>query len=411
MIKSFGVRLDENNGFGHGFDFVRIFLALSVLGWHCFQLAPGMKIESFALDSVQPLLWMWYDSILPMFFGLSGFLVAGSAKRLSLANFAINRGLRIFPALITEIILSALVLGPIFTELSLRQYFISPRLYSYFTSIVGLINYRLPGVFLTNPFPLTVNGSLWTVPFEMLCYLVTAFLIVKKYVQRGWLVIGIVALTIGAAILLQESTELITPKFHSRELIAYTFPIGLIISLSANYLHGATLLPCFLLGASFYALRYKIRFDARIFLGCLFFVFAIDAIGTEKWWNLAFMQIIIVPILIYIVCYVGLLKLPALPYFSTGDYSYGIYLYGFPIQQALVASYVGFRNPICLMIGSFVTVTMFATFSWHAVEKPILKLRKNFAFVGRQRERAMVNSQSDAGRDGVFNTLINRAGP
>ncbi len=69
----------------------------------------------------------------------SGFLIAGSATRLSLGNFIINRGLRIIPALAVEIVLSALVLGPIFTALPMSDYLSSPNTWHYFTNVLGII--------------------------------------------------------------------------------------------------------------------------------------------------------------------------------------------------------------------------------------------------------------------------------
>jgi peptidoglycan/LPS O-acetylase OafA/YrhL len=85
---SFGTVLDANKGFGPGFDFMRVFLAVSVLGWHSVQVSQG----TLAAAQNTPF-WFVDYSILPMFFGLSGFLVAGSGQRLSTKNFLVNRGL------------------------------------------------------------------------------------------------------------------------------------------------------------------------------------------------------------------------------------------------------------------------------------------------------------------------------
>ena len=80
------------------------------------------------------------------------------------------RGLRIVPALAVEITLSALLLGPLLTTESMAQYFSDPKFFKYFLNVLGLIHYQLPGVFLQNPYPDVVNGSLWSVPYELECY-------------------------------------------------------------------------------------------------------------------------------------------------------------------------------------------------------------------------------------------------
>ena len=146
-MRTIGGEIDATKGLGAGFDFLRVALSFGVVAWH----ETGVLTPTHDhIDDAAPI-WLLGYSILPMFFGLSGFLITGSAQRLSLRNFLINRGLRIFPALIVEIMLSAFVLGPIFTSLALHDYLTSPQTYHYLTNIVGLINYNLPGVFYRNP--------------------------------------------------------------------------------------------------------------------------------------------------------------------------------------------------------------------------------------------------------------------
>ena len=95
------------------------------------------------------------------FFALSGFLVAGSALRTkSVRVFLSFRVLRIVPALMTEVALSALVLGPIVTVKPLAQYFSGAEFYQYFGNILGLVRYPLPGVFANNPRANFVNANL-----------------------------------------------------------------------------------------------------------------------------------------------------------------------------------------------------------------------------------------------------------
>ena len=137
---------------------------------------------------------MWFAGygMLYVFFALSGFLIAGSAQRLSLGNFLINRGLRIFPALVVEVLLSAFLLGVMFTDLPVREYLSNPVTYRYLTNIVGLMNFDLPGVFQGNAVAV-VNYSLWTVPYEFFCYFIMSAFMVFGMLRKPALVIALAA--------------------------------------------------------------------------------------------------------------------------------------------------------------------------------------------------------------------------
>ena len=123
-------------------------------------------------------------SYLPMFFALSGFLVTASALRTRrLIPFLGLRVLRLLPALFVEVTLSAIILGAIFTQLPLSQYYASPMFWSYFLNIIGDIHFFLPEVFTNNNTDI-VNSNLWTLPWELQCYIVMSVMIVTGVVFR-----------------------------------------------------------------------------------------------------------------------------------------------------------------------------------------------------------------------------------
>src|ERR1700730_11641565 len=101
-----------------GFDYMRVFLALGVIFSHSGLISYGLQHERsdglwgrILLDPVAFVL-------VPLFFALSGFLVAGSLERSkTLISFFGLRILRIVPALSVEVFLSALFLGPLLTTL------------------------------------------------------------------------------------------------------------------------------------------------------------------------------------------------------------------------------------------------------------------------------------------------------
>ena len=139
-----------------------------MLVWHSVILTSGSLAVYRALWS-GPFRFL-VAAILPMFFALSGFLVTGSLVRTRLHQFAALRVLRLVPALAVEVALSAMVLGSLFTTLPLRDYLTSPELGGYFGNILGLVHFTLPGVFEQNRVPRVVNSQLWTIPFELECY-------------------------------------------------------------------------------------------------------------------------------------------------------------------------------------------------------------------------------------------------
>jgi peptidoglycan/LPS O-acetylase OafA/YrhL len=361
--ETFGSVLQRHKGIGPGFDFARVALSFGVFGWHALLIAQG----SYGALMDTPA-WILNYAILPMFFGLSGFLVAGSAQRLSLGDFAISRGLRILPALLVEIALSALILGPMLTSLPLASYFSSPQFAAYFLNCFGWIHFELPGVFADNPYPVQINGSLWTVPFEVMCYLAIGTLIALGAVKR-------------ASVLVMSALGLLVVSLFLPALMHGIMDKAAADALAESYLHagkGPAMVPCFLLGAAAYALRDRIAFDARIFLGCIAGLGVIAFAGSPEWWGFTPVAVLVSPMMIYVVCFVGLSRMPAIPFFSRGDYSYGIYLYGFPIQQALVHLFPG-PNWFVLLLASGVLTTMFAVVSWTFIEKPALKLRRRMA--------------------------------
>ena len=150
-----------------GFDYLRIILALLIVADHTVVVCFGIIGQRWLFEgAARPLL----ISLIPMFFALSGFLVASSLMRSrSLTTFVGLRVLRIVPALAVDTLFCALIIGVLLTDVSLREYFRSADFYKYFLNIAGDIHYNLPGVFVRNP-STAVNSQLWTIPFELKCY-------------------------------------------------------------------------------------------------------------------------------------------------------------------------------------------------------------------------------------------------
>ena len=366
--RTIGTVLDESRGLGQGFDFLRVLLAFGVVTWHT-------PIIAAAASGHMNTRFLWFGdyAILDVFFALSGFLIAGSALRLKLGNFLVNRGLRIFPALAVEIVLSALVLGTIFTTLPKVQYLTTFKTLRYFTNIVGLINYHLPGVFESNPVH-EINISLWTVPYELGCYAIMSFLMITGLLKKPWAVaaLGFAVLVVGVGMFAAGYRG--HPQGALQTIMDALF-----------YGRGSRLFISFLLGIAIYLYRYKIPYSLKWFGLTAGFSLIVAAVGSRHYAYPPINLITIAP-LVYVMAFLGVTKLPKLPFFHRGDYSYGIYLYGWPVMQAMRGWFPSLGSTsIGLWLISLLPIVLFAAFSWHTIELPILNMRKKFSFVARQR--------------------------
>ncbi len=365
-MRTIGQIIDENNGIGPGFDTLRLALAFAVVFRHCFPLTYGNEEAASS-----GFLWTATMAIIPIFFILSGFLVTGSALRLTLGKFVASRVLRIVPALAVDTFVTILVIGVIFTTLPIGEFLTDPQTHAYLLNIFGFINYLLPGVFDANPLQGIVNGSLWTIPPELGCYVFISGLIFIGWVSH-WkrtllLAIGSIAF-IAMAPLLPEST----PSF--------------VLRLASH--PGALLVPEFLIGSVLFLKKDKIPYSPLLFWICVALILASGFVLPEAVFSvMPASSALAIPLYAYVAVFIGATKLPEIPLYSRGDYSYGIYLYGFPIQQAIVAA-TGVLNPFALFFMTIIPVTILAMGSWHLVEKPTLRLRKGFSMASKmERER------------------------
>ena len=142
-------------------------------------MKPAAAME-FAAD---PLHRIIISPVLLMFFAVSGYLVTGSAIRTkSVSIFLLFRAFRIAPALIMEVTLSAMILGPWLTEMTLAEYFRDPLFFRYFLNVLGGVQFYLPGLFAQNPIPGIVNVNLWTLAPEFFCYAFMTAMIISKVI-------------------------------------------------------------------------------------------------------------------------------------------------------------------------------------------------------------------------------------
>lgn len=364
-----GMRAEEMGDRSSGFDYLRITLAVAVVAWHSWGLSFGRDGIRAALETP---VGFATSAILPAFFALSGYLVTMSLFRsATLKNYVMLRVIRILPALSVEIALSAFLLGPIVTTVALSAYFSDALFFKYFLNLIGLVQYLLPGVFASNPYPGVVNGSLWTLPYELECYLYLVILtVLGAKANRSIFLIGLVAALLlvmfvpmferGSVVvflkLLVSSAPAVDPNLQADARVVNADPANLVVV-------------SFLAGAAMFAFRDRIPYDGR--LAALSAV-AMIALFTTETYHLAAIPIA------YLTVWLGLANPPSSMVVRKGDYSYGIYLYSFPVQQCVALALAPEANyPLHFALSLSITFVL-AVFSWHAVEKPFQRVKKRF---------------------------------
>lgn len=341
---------DRNNNF----TLMRFLAAFAVLYGHSYALSLGVKGIEDPISHI--LINIWGESLpslaVDLFFVTSGFLVCASyIQRESLIAFIEARVLRIFPALVIAVLFCVCIVGAFTTTDSLSNYFLSPSTWSFLkhnTFLITGIQFDLPNVFLNNPYPVSVNGSLWTLPIEVWMYFWVAVL--------------------GSLSLLKDEKV-----FNLLFII-----LCLMYAQSENNFfiehdpRNAQLALLFMLGVFFHVNRSKFPFGWGV-LGIL----AILVYFTEGYQFSLYIKSICFAYLVLILALHPKLRLPSID--RWGDISYGLYIYAFPVQQT-IAYLIPKVQPTSMFILSTVITVILALLSWHLVEKPALKLKGKVKF-------------------------------
>jgi len=352
--------LVSNFRHSNNFDLLRFVAALVVILAHSYYLKdsslpdPLRQLTIGAIDLP--------ELGLSIFFTISGFLITGSLIRSRTAyGYLWKRALRIFPGLLFALLFSVFLVGPLVSEVSLKSYFTNPANYEHLKAI-SLFNLpnRIPDAFADFSCR-TVNGSLWTLPYEFSFYILVLLLYpIKKFkLITHPLILGAFLLLMGLRIYLNE--RLAWYDYHT------PFLLGLRIT---SFMSFSTY---FSAGMVIYIVRNELNIVSR---PVLFLILGVLMIGISHYFSVfSVVKFISIPLVTF-----GFAYLPGRlnDFGKFGDYSYGLYIYAYPIQQTLMYF---FREvlPVWLffVLASAVTF-VFAYLSWHFVEKRALNLKARF---------------------------------
>jgi peptidoglycan/LPS O-acetylase OafA/YrhL len=348
---------DVVHGRNNNFHLLRLVAALAVLGSHAFPLASGDRQG----EPLRAALGCTPGSIaVDLFFLVSGLLVTISlVRRASAADFVRARVLRIWPGLAVSLLLTVALLGPAFTTLPMGSYFADKETWRYLAKNLALLHgiaYDLPGVFTANPWPRSVNGSLWTLPGEVRCYiaLLAAWTLARwADRQRTGMALRVVVAAAWCALLAWHLAVLRHATLEdSPGRLPWMFCTGAAMYLARDRIvlswRAAGVAGLALLASTLHPLAFGFTYTA---------------------------------VLPYVMLCLAYLPRGAILGFNRlGDYSYGTYIYAFPVQQSLVALHPG-MGAGALFAASLVATLVLAVASWHVVEHPAL------AFVRRRPER------------------------
>lgn len=298
----------------YNYNFIRFIAALMVIISHSFALSLGdssqQYIDSHHLNLININSW-GFLAVAVFFFG-SGFYIAKSCEHNeSFPIFLLKRLFKLLPMLILVVLISIFVLGPIFTTLTIKEYFSNILTWKYLLNGILILQHDLPGVFTGNIYLPTVNGALWTLPVEFLCYLF-CYIFYKIFKNRDNIVNRIILVLSIIVIFNAFMLHSHIASIYDALCPVISFWLGIQYWINREHLLNLK--------------KPKILFIASIILFVL--IFPVKSLSALAVW-------ICVPYFMFYVMFVSRHQ-----YFQKveilGDCSYCMYLIGFPIQQSIV---------------------------------------------------------------------------
>lgn len=340
----------------------RLMLATGVILWHSWPLTG--RHMSFA-PVHQLLRDVWVDG----FFAISGFLITWSwFRRPRLRDYFVARGLRILPGLWVCLIVVAFVIAPLGVAIqggSALKLLLSRAPFEYVlgNSAVLSLKHDIDGTPIGIPWPGQWNGSLWTLFFEVSCYVAIAVYGLFGLLRRRWFIPAALALALVCSALLpplSASVEEPTSATHHVDTATAALVVEEVTArFAVMFLAGALLFQC----------RNVIPARWSLVAASLVIVLASSLLPNYR-------LVGAIPLAYAIVISGALIHNKRLRLQT--DLSYGVYIYAWPMQQLLIICGLAFLNPVVFAIVAAIATVPLAALSWFLIEKRALALKPRF---------------------------------
>lgn len=337
---------------GPGFDLIRLLAATAVLVHHSLNV----QYDAVAVDPIyrfsRGFTHLGFGAV-AVFFVISGFLVTpGLVRSRNVIDFAVRRIVRIYPALIVLVLGITFIVGPVLTQLPLSTYFEEPGTLRYAKNIIPLTEDFLPGVFMPNGQPAIVDGSLWTLFYEVICYIALGAASVIGLLKYRWTFAALFAASfaLSAGVAMGVVPEIILPN--------------LFLTFNGLFLYFAAGVTLFL-------------FANQIPWGWPWAIAALIAIIAPMPFGLA--PLIAPAAIAYLVIYLGLTALPLSGRLENHDLSYGLYLVH---ATVLITLQILLPQLQIWWVVALLTLPIslgIAFLSWTFIEHPVLKRKSRIA--------------------------------
>lgn len=340
---------DCPDGRNNGFNLIRFLAATAVIISHSVPLVEGEQARLLLPFGIVP-----GRAAVLVFFAVSGYFISQSwDQSRSIGAYLTARALRILPALWVMLIFT-LLLGLIIRTEPLADYLRHATDYVWHNMLIWPVRYEIGPLFAETPFGANVNRSLWTLRHEATCYLLVCAIGLLRLPARATSLLLVCLLAIASVV---GDYKVANSQFQL-EFLNFAFP--------------------FFVGAAIYHWRNLIPRSGWIVVGLFFLLGVTD--------QSSFAGLGQVLALSYGALWLGFRRLATMTAYNRfGDYSYGIYIYAFPIQQLMVQ--LGADRPLMNAVATFLATLPLAILSWHVVERPALRLKRAFHFSTDQDRR------------------------
>lgn len=321
---------------------MRFIASIMVIVSHSFIISTGVESNEWFVLLTNGQLTMGGFAV-AVFFLCGGYLIAMSAEKNHTAGkFFTARALRLFPALVFSTFFTIIICGLV-SEWGQIMYYTSSTTWEYMKNSIFWRVYYLPGVFTGNPYGPTVNGSLWTLPVEFVCYILCFVAMKLKLMKKKTYPFTIPVVVAGAVLVW---------------FLGFTIPL-------ARELIRPVLL--FYIGMGYWIYREHINFNIRNLIVAITAFVLLMVIGQGT--------LAILLAFPYIMMHLWFGTKQCSPKLGRlGDYSYGIYLWGFPVQQMVMHFYPDFTmEPVLNAIISIPISILFGVITYWVAEKWFIK--------------------------------------